>query len=261
MEAKKPVKEAAKQIESVNKSLVILECFTDAQPELSLKQLSEKTGMYKSRILRLCGTLTTHGFIIRTPASMYRLGPKLMTLGKIYERSNSLISIARPVLQELASSTGESAELFIIQGTRRICLVRAKGPYPLSYHVEEGESFELYAGASGKVLLAYSPEHFRDQVLGEKVLPRRTPATIVERSRLEEEFAAIRERGHALSQGELFSGVTGMAAPVFDHDNNVCGALTISGPMQRFTDDRRPEMLKSLLASVRKLSQLMGHPG
>ena len=258
-EINKAPKESAKQIESVDKALSILECFSDRVPELSLKQLSEKTGLYKSRILRLCGTLMTHGFLIRLEGSLYRLGPKLMMLGKVYERSNSLISISRPILRELASITGESAKLFVIQGTKRICLVREKGTYPLSYHVEEGESFELYAGAGGKVLLAYTSKEFRDQVLGEKVLQRLTPTTIVERSRLEEEFAAIRERGYASSSGEVFTEVAGMAAPVFDYENDVCAALTIAGPIQRFTEDRRQEMLDSLLASARRLSQLLGY--
>jgi DNA-binding IclR family transcriptional regulator len=184
-----------------------------------------------------------------------------MMLGKMYERSNSLISAARPILRELASITGESAKLFVIQGTKRICLVREKGTYPLGYHVEEGESFELYAGAGGKVLLAYASKDFCDQVLGEKVLERLTPTTIVARSRLEEEFAAIRERGYASSNGELFTEVAGMAAPVFDHENAVCAALAIAGPIQRFTEDRRQEMLDSLLASASRLSELLGYVG
>ncbi|MEX1329894.1 MAG: IclR family transcriptional regulator [Desulfobacterales bacterium] len=261
IEDKNSPKESAKQIESVDKALSILECFSDREPELSLKQLSEKTGLYKSRILRLCGTLMAHGFLIRQEGSLYSLGPKLMMLGKMYERSNSLISVARPILRELASITGESAKLFVIQGTKRICLVREKGTYPLSYHVEEGESFELYAGAGGKVLLAYASKEFRDQVLGEKVLQRLTPTTIVERSRLEEEFAAIRERSYASSNGELFTEVAGMAAPVFDHENDVCAALAIAGPIQRFTEDRRREMLDSLRASAHRLSQLLGYVG
>ena len=65
LEIAKPPKESAKQIESVDKALGILGCFSVNTPELSLKQLSEKTGLYKSRILRLCGTLMAHGFLIR----------------------------------------------------------------------------------------------------------------------------------------------------------------------------------------------------
>ena len=158
MNQKKAPKESAKQIDSVDKALSIVECFTDSAPELSLKEISEKTGLYKSRIMRLSGTLIAHGFLIRKENSLYRLGPKLMLLGKIYERTNSLISTARPILRELAASTGESAKLYVIEGDKRICLVREKGPNPLRYHVEEGESFELYAGAGGKVLLAFAPK-------------------------------------------------------------------------------------------------------
>lgn len=257
-----PPKESAKQIESVDKALGILECFSVSTPELSLKQISEKTGLYKSRILRLCGTLMAHGFLIRLEeGSAYRLGPKLLMLGKIYEKSNSLISIARPILRELALNTGESAKLFVIQGVRRICLARERGPYPLNYYVEEGESFDLHAGAGGKLLLAYSSEEFRDRVLGENDLRQLTQATIVERSHLEEEFRTIREQGYAASNGEVFPEVAGLAAPVFDHSGNICGSLNISGSAQRFKEDRSPELIDNLLTSARKLSQLMGYDG
>ena len=97
--------------------------------------------------------------------------------------------------------------------------------------------------------------------MGEKVLQRLTPTTIVERSRLEEEFAAIRERSYASSNGEIFIEVAGMAAPVFDHDNDVCAALAIAGPIQRFTEDRCQERLDSLLTSARRLSQMLGYVG
>jgi DNA-binding IclR family transcriptional regulator len=120
LEVKDPPKESAKQIESVDKALSLLEGFSDVMPELSPKQLSEKTGLYKSRILRLCGTLTAHGLFIRLEGPLYRLVPKLMMLGKVYERANTLISIARPILRELASITGESAKLYVIEGNNEL---------------------------------------------------------------------------------------------------------------------------------------------
>ena len=64
---RKPVKESERQIDTVAKALCLLDCCTDAEPELTLKQLSEKTDLYKSRIIRLCGTLAAHGYLIRTP--------------------------------------------------------------------------------------------------------------------------------------------------------------------------------------------------
>jgi len=254
-------KESTKPIEAVDKSLSILECFSNHDQELSLKQLSEKTGLYKSRILRLCGTLLTRGFLVRSKGATYSLGPTILRLGKIYERGNSIISMSIPILQDLTSRTGESTKLFGIQGTKRVCLARVKGHLPLSYTVEEGEVFELYAGSAGLILLAYSSMEFRDQVLGGRVLKKLTPNTIVERDRLEEEFAKIRARGYAISRGEMLVEVAGISAPVFDHDGERCAAMTISGPVYRFTDENCRQMVQPLLAAAHKLSQLMGYAG
>jgi len=252
-------RESERHVEAVAKTLSILECFTDSEPELSLKQLTEKTGLNKSRILRLCGTLAGQGFLIRMPWSSYRLGPKLMMLGKVYERTNSLVSVARPILRELASITGESASLFVIEGARRLCLAREEGSSPIRYTIAEGEALELYAGAGGKALLAYAPEEFRRQALNDKVLERFTSSTIVTRDLLEEEFEAIRKQGFAVSKGERTPEAAAMAAPVFDHESKVCAVLTIAGPVQRFSTEHCREMLKSLQASARKLSLLLGN--
>jgi len=252
-------RESERHVEAVEKTLSILECFTDSEPELSLKQLTEKTGLNKSRILRLCGTLAGQGFLIRMPWSSYRLGPKLMMLGKIYERTNALVSVARPILRELASLTGESASLFIIEGAKRLCMARAEGPSPIRYTITEGESLELYAGAGGKALLAYASEELRRQVLNSRVLERFTSSTIVVRDRLEEELEVIRRQGFAVSKGERTPEAAAMAAPVFDNESKVCAVLTIAGPVQRFSAERCQEMLISLQASTRKLSLLLGN--
>jgi DNA-binding IclR family transcriptional regulator len=251
-------RESEKQIESVDKALSILECFSDKITELSLKELSEKTGLYKSRILRLCGTLIAHGFLVRYNASRYRLGPKLLMLGKAYERSNTLISIARPILRELTTLTGESAKLFVIEGTKRLCLAREEGPYPLRYAVREGETFDLQAGASGKVLLAFSSEAFRNEILNK--LPKKMASTsIVDRDHLEKELETIRTRGYGSSLGELFPEVAGIAAPVFDYKNTILAALTVAGPIQRFAGEHFQNKCEHVIASARKLSQLLGY--
>lgn len=251
-------KESEKQIESVDKALSILECFSDRITELSLKELSEITGLYKSRILRLCGTLIAHGFLVRLNASGYRLGPKLLMLGKAYERANTLISIARPILRELTVLTGESAKLFVIEGTGRLCLAREEGPYPLRYAVREGETFDLQTGASGKVLLAFSSGAFRNEILN--MSPKKMPSTtIFDRDRLEKELETIRKRGYGSSIGELFPEVGGISAPVFDYNNTILAALTVAGPIQRFAGERFQDMCQHVIASARKLSQLLGY--
>jgi len=256
----KPIKESTRQVDAVTKALGILDCFAGSESELSLKQLSERTGLYKSRILRLCGTLAAQGYLIRTPASSYKLGPKLMILGKAYEATNPLSSVARPVLKRLSALTGESTKLFVIEGTNRLCLVREKGTSPLQYAINEGETQPLYAGAGGKLLLAYAREGLRNDVLHHS-LEGYTPHTIVDRDSLEAELAAIRRQGYAFSKGELVREVAGLSAPVYDHEGVVCAALTIAGAEQRFAGERKEQMLAQLLDAARELSVLLGHLG
>jgi DNA-binding IclR family transcriptional regulator len=251
-------KESERHVESVIKAIEILGCFTVDEPQLSLMQLSEKTGLYKSGITRICGTLTAYGFLVREPGPIYKLGPRLMTLGKIYEQSNTLLSLAQPIMRELVSLTSETAELYVLDGKKRICIAVEEAPSSIRYVMKEGESLELHAGASGKLFLAYSSEAFRTEILNEKVLEKFTDKTIVARDQLAREFETIRQKGYATSMSERYPEVAAIAAPIYDHDESVVAALSISGPEYRFTKKHRNLMLESLLSSARKLSYLLG---
>lgn len=255
---RKPVKESDRQIDTVAKALDLLDCFTADEPELSLKHLSEMTGLYKSRIIRLCGTLAAKGYVLRTTAGTYKLGPKLMVLGKVYERTNPLTAVARPIMKDLSAQTGESTKLFVIEGFKRLCLVRERGPSPLQYAINEGETQELYAGAGGKLLLAFAPKAFQKDIIQRK-REQFTDQTIADPDALQKELEIIRSQGYATSKGELVSEVAGLAAPVYDHDGRVCAALTIAGPKQRFNAERCKQMLEQLLDAARQLSLLLGN--
>ena len=79
-------------VDSLLTALSLLDHFSINEPELSLSQLSEKSGLYKSRVHRLCGTLVVSGFLVRMPLATYRLGPKLMKLGIVSSRCIQIFS-------------------------------------------------------------------------------------------------------------------------------------------------------------------------
>lgn len=255
---KKAIKTDEMIVDAVSKALLILECFSHQKHQLTLKDLSEMTGMYKSRIMRLCSTLIHHGFMLRHDGGRYSVGPKMMLLGKIYERNNQLISLARPILRELCGLTGESSKLFVLDGTERICLAMELSPSPLRYSIEEGQKLELYAGAGGKAILAYCSPDFIDRVLNKNILIKLTSKTIVERDSLDKEFEKIRNQGFAKSRGEAIEGVASIAAPIFDHENKISGSLTIAGPTHRFNDKNESTMIKNVVGAAQKLSKLLG---
>ncbi len=251
---------AVPKVDSVARALGILECFTIDEPEQTLKQLCEKTGLYKSRVHRLCRTLLDCGYLIRSSYSSYRLGPQLLVLGKVYERTNTLVSIARPIMRELAFAADESVALFALRDERSICLAREYGPSKLFFAINEGDYMELHATATGRVLLAYSPADFRRRVLGGK-LEAITPATITDREWLEEECRAIPDRGYSVSREEREPGVAAVAAPVFDLEKRVPAAISLVGPVQRFSDDKLAVLVEKLLTTTGRISRLMGGTG
>lgn len=248
-------------MEAVLKALDVLDCF-QVQPLLQLKKISELTGMNKSRIIRLCGTQVAKGYLgYDAEAHHYKLGSRILSLSKVYERSNNLISLARPVLRYLADHTGESASLFVVDGLKRLCLAREEGTFSIRYNIVEGQRMVLYAGAGGKVLLAFGPEELRRKILGKNYLKELTPSTIKDPKHLAKELEAIRRQGYASSYGERDAEVAALAAPIYSHDGKVCAALSIAGPINRFSPEHNVKHLKILLASAERLSQMLGYQG
>jgi IclR family KDG regulon transcriptional repressor len=255
------VKESTRHVEAVLKALEILDCF-QVQPLLPLKKISELTGMNKSRVIRLCGTLSSRGYLIYDLETQnYRLGFKALALAKAHERSNNLISLSQPILRNLADQTGESASLFVVDGLQRVCLAREEGTFSIRYNILEGQRMVLYAGAGGKVLLAFGPEELCRKVLSRDHLRKLTPTTIQDPKRLAKELEAVRRQGYASSYGERDFDVAALAAPIYNHGGKVCAALTIAGPVNRFSNEHNVKHLKILLASAERLSRMLGYEG
>ena len=247
-------------VDSLATALRILDYFTVREPELSLRDLGEKTGLHKSRIHRLCGTLVALRFLTRMPSSSYRLGPKLMSLGKIYERTNTLITVSRAIMKQLAEATGESVALFQLEGENCICMTREYGPSRLVFDIQVGERMEMHASAAGRVLLAYGSEKLARRVLNGSTLEKFTEKTITDTKTLKKRLEAIRQSGYEINKGEREPEIAAIAAPLFDYEENVDSVLAVVGPLQRFSGEREAEMVENLLEASRRISELLGAP-
>ncbi len=241
-------------VDTVLKALEILDCFSTHETELSLNQLCEKSGLYKSRVHRLCGTLMKSGYLVRTSRTHYCLGPKLMVLGKVYEKSNSLKSIASPLMKRLTLETGESTALFAVDGAKCICMAREMGSSRLVFSIQEGDVMELTPSAAGRVLLAYTEPDFVNKVLTRA----KKNNSDVDVEELKKELERVRQQGYCVDDQQSEEGISAIAAPVFDYENKVPAALVIVGPAFRFTRDRRQEQLARLLEASMEMSRLMG---
>src|SRR5688572_30553617 len=101
-------------LESVDRVMKVLDCFTMESPELRLTDLSDRLGIPKAQVLRIVSTLETGGYLLRDPVSKrYRLGIRLFHLGMIVRGGMDLRRIAHPYLRQLAEATKETSRLIV----------------------------------------------------------------------------------------------------------------------------------------------------
>jgi DNA-binding IclR family transcriptional regulator len=216
------------RVESVERALSLLEAFASDRTALSLAELAEETGLYKSTILRLSASLIRFGYLRRGADGRFRLGPALWRLGALYRRGYELDERIRPALRRLVASTNETASFYVIDADERLCLFRENSPAPLRHHLDEGARLSLRAGAAGHVLAAWG--------LGDSAARMR-----------------LRADGGYISVGERNPDLAALAAPVFDGRGTLLGALSLSGPRDRLC---RADLEAMMAAVLRECAQL-----
>jgi DNA-binding IclR family transcriptional regulator len=185
-----------------------------------------------STVYRYLRTLTDFGFVDRH-GGQYRLGPRLLIGTGANVSSERLIRHADAALRMLVDETGETAVVVRRIGLSSICLHQIESDEALRVTLEPGEMAPLYAGAPGRVLLAFAPPEVLDEILSQDLL-RLTAATPTE-TELRERLGSIVMTGMATSVGELIPGSVAMAVPIFREDG-IVGAIALLGPEFRCDD-------------------------
>ena len=251
-------KQSQRHVEAVLAALDVLDCFL-AEPSLGTKEIIERTGLTRNRVMRLGGTLLSRDYLLYDEASgKYSPGPRLMSLGKVYERHNDLLSVARPMLKMLVRKTGESASLYVRNGLGRMVLAREDGTHPLRYASVEGQTMALGTGAGGKTLLAFAPEDVRQRFLAPPEEDAGQSPNAPGGNRLAEELDRIAGQGYAISFGERVPDCAAITAPVFGYENRLAAAIGVVGPTSRIKENARPRYLSHVLEAARRLSTQLG---
>ena len=209
-------------------------------------RVAEATGLPRSTAHRLIRALTAHGFLASYGASGYRLGPRLLRLASAAGRDRSLPDVAHPILERLARSTGESAQLFVRSDDARVCIDAAESDRELRTIVPVGASLPLHAGSAAKVFLTRDPERVRHI--------RRS--TDPERFARDVDLAA--ERGWASSIGEREPGVGSVSAPVRGSRGALLAVVSVSGPAVRMGRANVRRFVPAVAAAAREIEGALG---
>ena len=251
--------EPAYPIASVNNALRLLLLFR-SQPRVRLSEASEHLGVAHSTAHRLLAMLAYHGFVRQEQDSRtYVTGPALMEIGLAAVSQLDIRRHARPALERLAGSLGETVHLAVLEGANVRYLDAVESSRALRVAARTGEASAANCTASGKALLAALPEAEVSAMFADTALPRLTPRSITSRSALLAELRQVRKDGCAVNREESEEGVASVAVAVRGPRQAKAAALTVSAPVSRMTDAATQRIKQELQAQAAWLAaQLPG---
>ncbi|MFD1019837.1 IclR family transcriptional regulator [Thalassobacillus hwangdonensis] len=245
-------------IRSVDRALTIIESFTHKDSELTLKQISIKTGIALTTVHRIMQTLLAKGFIeLDQESGKYRLGVKFVRLGGIVIKRTDIVNNSYPWLKKLAQETELNVNLSVYDNQEALCLINIESFHHFGFEIKVGQRMPIYAGALSKAILAYLPEEELNSLSNE--FEAVTPLTISQKTQLQEEIQQIRTHGYAQSHGELALGAIAYAAPIFNHEGQIAAGIAISGPINFLPEHKRQQYIDALLRASSQISQEMGY--
>jgi len=208
---------------SLGKAVSVLDSLASRGP-LSLAGLVSSTGIPRATAYRLATALVAHGLVDKGSDGTYRLGGRLVELGRLAgQRRRGLAEAATPVLERLRDATGESAQLFVAEGGRRVCVVSLESPHSLRTIVAVGASLPMEKGSGGR-MLSGDPDALA--------------------------------RGWCQSVEEREVGVASVSAPVY-LDGAVVAAVSVSGPVERTTRQPGERYARLVVAAAREVSSAL----
>ncbi|WP_298266938.1 IclR family transcriptional regulator [Geobacter sp.] len=237
-------------IQAVDHALDLLEQFHDDVDELGVTELSKRLKLHKNNVFRLLATLESRGYIEQNRVTEnYRLGLKTLELGQTFIRQMGILRQSRPVLEALVAECNETAYVAILKEQSIVYLDVVETDMTVRVVPRVGSRLPAYATAAGKVQIASLTDEELDSFFPHKELKGFTPNTITDKDTLKKELKRVVEMGYAIDNEELDIGVRCVAAPIRDYTRRIIGAVSLSGPSMRFTDER---MEKELIPLVRK---------
>ncbi len=246
-------------IQAVSHALDLLEQFHDDVDELGVTELSKRLKLHKNNVFRLLATLESRGYIEQNKATEnYRLGLRSLELGQTFIKQMGLLRQAKPILERIVEECNETSYVAIFKDGYIVYLDVVETDLTVRVVSRVGSRLPAYCTASGKVHMAHMSEEEVDTVLP-KEMKAHTPTTITDRDQFKAELRRVAEQGYAIDNEEYDLGVRCIAAPIRDYTRRIVGAVSVSGPSMRLSEERmEKEMVPIILRASEDLSTRLG---
>ncbi len=218
---------------SLARGLLVIQSFSPQTPQMTISQLSTKTGLSRAAVRRCLYTLTKLGFAGVEDGSRYALRPRMLTLSNTYSASSSLATAAQPILERMSAVLRESFSVATLDGDDIVYIARSSVSRVMSDDLHIGSRLPAYCTSMGRVLLAYLPSDQLEQYLARVVLTPHTTRTVSSVEKLRLALRNVRRHGYALVDQEYEVGLRSLAVPVYSPTGRVVATLNLSGSAPR----------------------------
>ncbi|HET9344551.1 MAG TPA: IclR family transcriptional regulator [Candidatus Limnocylindrales bacterium] len=241
------------RVQSIERAFAVLSALADGP--IGVTEVAERARLPKSTAARLLSSLSREGAVEQVPGdTRYRLGPRIATLAEGVVPVRSLVATARPILEELAATTGETTGLSVAEGFVVHYVDQVGTSHQVQVRDWTGTRVPMHAVSSGLVFLAQLPAASLEAYLARE-LEAFTPRTLTAPSALRERLAEVRADGYAWVHEEFAEGLSSVAAAVADASGSIAAAVHVHGPAYRFPTGREQEIGEIVLAGATRVSE------
>jgi len=246
-------------VQSLGRAFAILEQVARHREGVGLAELSKLVGLHNSTTFHLAKTMVSLGYIRQERDSKrYRIGRPLFALAASALDEIEMVNVATPIMEELSRDTGESSHFAVRMGDAVVVIARTSGPGAFQLTDRVGVVRPAHCTALGKIILAALRPDQLQRFLERVELTPSTEKSITEPAALLREIAEIRRSAIAFDDGEFNPEVRCVAVPVYNFTGDVVGALGISGPVWRMSDQMLQSRAKAVKAAANRLSSEFG---
>ena len=263
--ANHPVNDTATErytVPGLQRGLQLLAQFNQHTRELNGAELARRLALPRASVFRLLQTLEQMGFVERVgESSNYRLGIAVLRLGFEYLASMDLAERGNPVLNALSATSGLSAHLVVRDGTEVVFVAKSAGNSGLLSAIQVGARLPAHATVLGRVLLGQITQPALELLYAQTPLTAFTAQTPTTLAALQTKIDDAAAQGFAVSHGGYESGISTVAAPVFDENQQITAAVSLTVPASRIDAARLPALIKLVCEAAARLSRGRAHPG
>lgn len=247
-------------VQSVTRSLTILEVLSEFHEGLGITDIAQKVGLHKSTVYRLVSTLIQKEFVIQDKdTNKYKITFKLYELGNRRIKNMDILSASKAYSKKLMESVNEVVHLVVRDDHKIVYIDKVEANNTIRMASYIGNRSPMHCTAVGKAILAHLPENKVEEIWYKSKAKKLTANTITDLYRLTEELEKVRSRGFAVDDEENEEGVRCIGAPIFNRNAEVEGAISVSGPAIRMSEEKMETVAIEVMKYAGLISRELGY--